>query len=40
MRYADTQEINSIIAAAPGWVRKTTALKFGYCGVQRGFMRG
>lgn len=40
MRYADTQEINSVIAAAPGWVRKTTALKFGYCGVQRGFMRG
>lgn len=40
MRYTDTQEINSIIAAAPGWVRKTTALKFGYCGAQRGFMRG
>ena len=40
MRYADTQEINSIIAAAPGWVRKATALKFGYCGVQRGFTRG
>ncbi len=40
MRYTDTQEINSIIAAAPGWVRKTAALKFGYCGAQRGFMRG
>ncbi len=40
MRYTDTQEINSTIAAAPGWVRKTTALKFGYCGAQRGFMRG
>ncbi|UQT47306.1 hypothetical protein M5E87_20015 [Flavonifractor plautii] len=22
MRYSDTQEINSIIAAAPGWKRK------------------
>lgn len=40
MRYSDTQEINSIIAAAPGWTRKATALKFGYCGAQKGFVRG
>lgn len=40
MRYSDTQEINSIIAAAPGWKRKKTALKFGYCGAQKGFVRG
>lgn len=39
MRYADTQEINSIIAAAPGWKRSASALKFGYCGAQRGFVR-
>ena len=39
MRYADTQEINGIIAAAPGWKRSASALKFGYCGAQRGFVR-
>ena len=40
MRYSDTQEINGIIAAAPGWKRTAQALKFGYCGAQRGFVRG
>jgi predicted P-loop ATPase len=40
MRYADTQEINSIIAAAAGWKRTPQALKFGYCGAQRGFVKG
>lgn len=39
MRYSDTQEINSILAAAPGWQRKATAVRFGYCGTQRGFVR-
>ena len=39
MRYSDTQEINSIIALAPGWKRQKSALKFGYCGAQRGFAR-
>lgn len=39
MRYSDTQEINAILTAASGWERKSTALKFGYCGVQRGFVR-
>lgn len=40
MRYSDTQEINSVLAAAPGWKRTAQALKFGYCGAQRGFVRG
>ena len=40
MRYADTQEINTVIAAAPGWKRTAQPLKFGYCGAQRGFVRG
>lgn len=39
MRYSDTQEINSIIALAPGWKRQKSALKFGYCGAQKGFTR-
>jgi putative DNA primase/helicase len=40
MRYGDTQEINAIIAAAHSWERSAAALKFGYCGAQRGFIRG
>ena len=39
MQYRDTQEINSVLAAAPGWRRTAQALKFGYCGAQRGFVR-
>ncbi len=39
MRYSDTQEINSVLAAAPGWKRTAQPLKFGYCGAQRGFVR-
>ncbi|WP_370866817.1 VapE domain-containing protein [Flavonifractor sp. DFI.6.63] len=39
MRYSDTQEINSVIASIPEWSKKTTPLRFGYCGVQRGFIR-
>lgn len=39
MRYGDTQEINSIIAAAPGWEKTKNGVRFGYCGFQRGFMR-
>lgn len=39
MRYSDTQEINSIIASASGWKRQKSALKFGYCGAQKGFIR-
>lgn len=37
MKYADATEINSIIAAAPGWYPLNT--KFGYAGRQRGFIR-
>lgn len=40
MKNSDTAEINQIIAAAPGWKRTAQALKFGYCGAQRGFVRG
>lgn len=39
MHYADTQEINNILAAIPGWKRRATALKFGYCGAQKGFVK-
>ena len=40
MKYTDTQEINAVIAAAPGWKRTAQPLKYGYCGAQRGFVRG
>lgn len=40
MKYGDTQEINAVIAAAPGWEKQAKALKFGYCGAQRGFVQG
>jgi hypothetical protein len=39
IRYGDTQEINSIIAAAPGWAKMKNGARFGYCGLQRGFTR-
>ena len=39
MRYSDTQEINSIIAAAPGWEKSKSSVQFGYCGKQRGWLR-
>ena len=39
MRRADAQEINSIIATAAGWKKTSQGLKYGYCGVQRGFVR-
>ena len=39
MRYSDTQEINSVIAAAPGWERTKNGMRFGYCGFQRGFTK-
>lgn len=40
LRYRDSQEINGILAAAPGWRRRPQPLKFGYCGAQRGYVRG
>lgn len=38
-RYGDIQEINSIIAATPGWEKTKNGVRFGYCGFQRGFVR-
>lgn len=35
----DTMEINHIIANAAGWVPPKNAIRFGYCGLQRGFIR-
>ncbi|MEM5779735.1 MAG: virulence-associated E family protein, partial [Lawsonibacter sp.] len=40
MKNSDTAEINAAIVAAEGWKRTAQALKFGYCGAQRGFVRG
>ena len=37
--YADAAEINEILAALPNWKRSQSSLMFGYCGVQRGFVR-
>ena len=37
LKQSDTREINSIIESAPNW--KSRRLKFGYCGLQRGYVR-
>ena len=39
MRYSDTQEINSVIAVAPGWEKSKSSAQFGYCGKQRGWLK-
>ncbi|MDL2318085.1 virulence-associated E family protein [Eubacteriales bacterium OttesenSCG-928-A19] len=39
MHYADTVELNSILENAPGWKRSKNGMRFGYCGLQRGFVR-
>jgi len=39
MKYTDAQEINDTIANTPGWKRAKNALKFGYCGAQKGFIK-
>ena len=39
MRYSDTQEINAVIAAAPGWEKAKNSIQFGYCGKQKGWIR-
>ncbi len=39
MRYADAAEINAAIGAAPGWTRTKNGARFGYCGLQRGFVK-
>ncbi len=40
MKYLEAQEINDTIASMPGWKRAKGALKFGYCGAQKGFIKG
>lgn len=40
MRRQDAVEINSIIAAAGEWKKQKQAIKFGYAGAQKGFIRG
>lgn len=37
MKYSDAVEINGVIANQTGWVRTKKAVRFGYCGMQRGF---
>ena len=39
MRYSDTQEINAIIAALPGWEKAKNPVQFGYCGKTRGWLK-
>lgn len=39
MRRADAQEINSVIATAPGWEKSAGSIRFGYCGKQKGWER-
>ena len=37
IRYIDTAEINGIIEACADWQKAEKTMRFGYCGVQRGF---
>ena len=37
LQYATTLEINDVIRALPDWEK--ALIRFGYCGVQRGFRR-
>lgn len=39
MRNGDAREINALIARQPGWARYGGPLRFGYCKLQRGFVR-
>lgn len=39
MKQADTREINSIIAAAPGWRKSGSPMRMGAYGAQRGFVK-
>ena len=38
MRRSDAKEINQILAGLPEAIRAKNALRFGYCGMQRGFL--
>lgn len=39
MKRSDAMEINGILGSLPGWEKRASALKFGYCGAQKGFVR-
>ena len=39
MRNVDTREINTIMAATPGWQKTVGVLRYGPYGVQRGYKR-
>ena len=39
MKRSDALEINSILASIPGWKRQGSTFRFGYCGIQRGFIK-
>ncbi|MDO5397044.1 MAG: virulence-associated E family protein [bacterium] len=39
IRYSDTTEINGIISKMPGWEKLKKPMRFGYCGVQKGFIK-
>ncbi len=39
MKNADTREINSIIAAVPGWKKASVPMRLGLYGLQRGFTK-
>ncbi len=39
LKRQDSVEINSVIASAGGWKKQKQAIKFGYAGVQKGFVK-
>lgn len=39
MRYNEAAEINGIISRIDGWERAKKPMRFGYCGVQKGFIK-
>lgn len=39
IRYSDTVEINGVLGMADGWEKCPNSMRFGYCGVQRGFQK-
>lgn len=39
MKYSDAAEINSVIAGMDGWKKTKNGARYGYCGLQKGFIR-
>ena len=39
IQYRDSAEINGILEACEGWRKTEKTMRFGYCGVQRGFIK-